>query len=555
MSKCDISIELENPDSTFHSGETINGTVTIAVNKNVNCRALKIAGYWKTHGRGNRDSGRYGEKIVYEGDLQAGETQTYPFSIPIEDRLPLTYHGKLINIDHYVDVRVDIPWGFDPKERKEIIVLPGSEGNLTEPKQPDPHATGLMIGRAAGGIVAVILCLFGILTIPFCVGFPILAVGLVVGFFSFRKLLAEQRVGDVEVVVDSAVIAPSDSLPITVNFTPRKAGKINEIAATLTATETAVSGSGTNKSTHTNNLYKLPFNLKIPTSFQAHQQVSCSGTIAIPDTDAYTFDTGDNEVSWSLKVKIDIPMWPDWLQDVHLRLVPRERLHRDESSREEPVEETAAADQEANLEEEPIATQAATVATAVESTPETAKAAAEQEEPVTPEAPASDPTSPAETAPAEPAPAEPAPAEPAPAEPAPAEPAPPEPAPPEPAPPEPAPVEVTVSLEETCNILNDSGQSTADQARILEAVADQTFELTLTIERVSSTYSWDKNSQYNDGKTIMGILEGTEHQVQILLPSDRNDEVSQLKEGDRWTGTGRITGRDSLFRRIEMNGN
>ncbi len=53
----------------------------------------------------------------------------------------------------------------------------------------------------------------------------------------------------------------------------------------------------------------------------------------------------------------------------------------------------------------------------------------------------------------------------------------------------------------------------------------------------------------------MGILEGTEHQVQILLPSDRNDEVSQLKEGDRWTGTGRITGRDSLFRRIEMNGN
>ena len=88
----------------------------------------------------------------------------------------------------------------------------------------------------------------------------------------------------------------------------------------------------------------------------------------------------------------------------------------------------------------------------------------------------------------------------------------------------------------------------------MEAVANQTFDLTLTIERVSSTYSWDKNSKYNDGKTIMGILAGTDHQIQILIPSDRNDQVNQLKPGDTWTGTGQITGRDSLFRRIEMNG-
>jgi|GEM_PF-973099 len=524
MSKCDISIELENPDSTFHSGETINGTVTIAVNKNVHCRTLKIAGYWKTHGRGNRDSGRYGEKIVYEGDLQAGETQAYPFSIPIEDYLPLSYHGKLINIDHYVDVRLDIPWGFDPKKRREIIVLPGSEGNLTEPKQPDPNALGLKISRSVGGVIAIICCLVGILTIPFCVGIPIFAVGLVIGFFSFRKLLAERRVGEVNLSFDRSIITPNDSLPITVNFTPRKTGKLNAVLATLTATEIAVSGSGTNKSTHTNNLYKLPFNLTSPTSFQAHEKVSCSGSIAIPDTDAYSFDTGDNEVRWKLKVQIDIPLWPDWHQDINLRLVPRERLHRDEVFSGETVEETATTNQEASLPapaEEPIAVQPATIATAGEVTPEPANAAAEPEEAITPESPPppADPTPPVETPP-----------------------------------PEPAPTEATVSLEETCNLLNNSGQSSVDQSRILEAVADQTFDLTITIERVSSTYSWDKNSEYNNGKTIMGILEGTEHQVQILLPSDRNDEVSQLKAGDRWTGTGRITGRDSLFRRVEMNG-
>ncbi len=525
MSKCDISIALENRDSTFQIGDTVNGTVTIGVNKNVTCRALNISGYWKTHGRGNRDSGKYGNVIAYEGDLLAGETQTYAFSIPIEN-VPLTYHGQLINIDHYVDVRVHIPWGFDPKERREFIVVPGNDGGITEPEQPDPNALGLKIGKSIGAIASVIFCLVGILTLPICIGVPILATGLVIGYFTFRKQLAERRLGAVKIAIDTSVVAPGDSLPITVSFTPRKAGKINQVLAILTATETAVSGSGTNKSTHTNSLYKLPFNLQGPESFQAHQKVSFSGALSIPDTDAYSFDTGDNEVSWGLDLKIDIPMWPDWMQKVNLALVPRELLHRDTTASEETVKETTAADEQIPfLEEEPIIAQAAGLA-ATASAP-----------------------------PAEPTPAESVPEVAEPVEPAVAEAVEPEPAPPaEPPPPEPAPVESTISLEETCSRLNDGGLNSVDQDRIMEAVANQPFDLTLTIERVSSTYSWDKHSKYNDGKTIMGTLTGTDHQIQILIPSDRNDQVNQLKPGDTWTGTGQITGRDSLFRRIEMNG-
>ena len=527
MSKCDISIQLDERDPTFRRGDTVTGTVTIDVNKNVNCRALKIAGYWKTHGRGNRDSARYANKVVYEGDLMAGETQTYPFSIPIEDWVPLTYHGKLINIDHYVDVRLDIPWGFDPKKQRELIILPGTGGRIVEPEQPDPDALGLKIGRVIGAIATVVLCLVGIFTLALCVGVPILAAGLATGYFTFRKQLAERRLGEVNVTIDTSVVAPGDSLPITVSFTPRKAGTINQVLATLTATETAISGSGTNKSTHTNKLYNLPFNLQGPESFQAHQKVTFSGTLSMPDTDAYSFDTGDNEVSWGLKVKIDIPMWPDWLQKLNLALVPRELLHQDATVNEEPLEEKPSADEQAPLpflEDEPIVAQAAGLAatasappaepTPAESVPEVAEAVAEPVKPVDPESPP----------------------------------------PAEPPPPEPAPVEPTVSLEETCSLLNDGGRNSVDQDRIMEAVANQTFDLTLTIERVSSTYSWDKNSKYNDGKTIMGILAGTDHQIQILIPSDRNDQVNQLKPGDTWTGTGQITGRDSLFRRIEMNG-
>jgi sporulation-control protein spo0M len=530
MSKCDISIQFENRERTFRSGDTVNGTVTIDVNKNVNCRALKIAGYWKTHGRGNRDSGRYGEKVVFEGDLIAGETQSYPFSISIKD-VPLTYHGKLINIDHYVDVRVDIPWGFDPKKRDDFIVLPGTDGNIVEPEQPDPDALGAQIGKSVGVVATIVFCLVGILTLAYGVGFLFLAVGLLIGFFTFRKQLAERRLGEVKVVMDTSVIAPGDSLPISINCTPRKAGKINEVLATLTATETAVSGSGTNRSTYTNKIYNLPFNLQGPESFQAQQEVSFSGMLAIPDTDAYSFDTGDNEISWDLKIKIDIPMWPDWIQKVNLALVPRELLHGDSTAAEETPETTEAEPSLPFLEEESNVAQLAVLAGAASAPPvdRTPPATISEEQ-----EPAAGPVEAVDAEPVDPEPATPTetPAEPAPVEPA----------------------KAAISLEETCQLLNESGHDTLDQARIMEAVAKQTFSLTLSIERVSSTYSWDKNSQYNDGKTLIGTLEGTNQQIQILIPSDRNDQMNQLKAGDSWTGTGQITGRDSLFHRIEMNG-
>ena len=532
MSKCDISVQFENRESTFRSGDTVNGTVTIDVNKNVNCRALKIAGYWKTHGRGNRDSGRYGEKVVFEGDLIAGETQSYPFSIPIKN-VPLTYHGKLINIDHYVDVRVDVPWGFDPKKRSDFIVLPGTDGSIVEPKQPDPDAIGAQIGKSVGLLGTIAFSLIGILTLP-CPGFLLLVIGVVFGFFTFRKQLAERRLGEVKVVMDTSVIAPSDSLPISIDFTPQKDGSINEVLITLTATETAVSGNGTNKSTHTNKIYNLPFNLQGPESFQAHQKVSFSGMLAIPDTDAYSFDTGDNEVSWDLKIKVDVPMWPDWVQKVNLALVPRELLHGHSTAAKETPETTETTETEPALpflEEELNVTEVATLAGAVAAPPiEPTPPATILEE----QEPAAEPVAAVDAEPVDPEPATPTET--------PAEPPPPEPVPP------------TINLDETCSLLNDSGQDSADQARVMEAVANQTFNLTLNIERVSSTYSWDKNSQYNDGKTLIGTLEGTDHQIQILIPSDRNDQINQLKAGDSWTGTGQITGRDSLFHRIEMNG-
>ncbi|MCP4814403.1 MAG: hypothetical protein GY888_17990, partial [Planctomycetaceae bacterium] len=74
MSKCDISINFENDQDQFRSDQPVTGTVDIQVNKYVDCRSLIVAGLWKTHGRGNRDTGRYAPQSLYKGELQAGQS-------------------------------------------------------------------------------------------------------------------------------------------------------------------------------------------------------------------------------------------------------------------------------------------------------------------------------------------------------------------------------------------------------------------------------------------------------------------------------------------------
>jgi hypothetical protein len=113
--------------------------------------------------------------------------------------------------------------------------------------------------------------------------------------------------------------------------------------------------------------------------------------------------------------------------------------------------------------------------------------------------------------------------------------------------------EPAVSLLETCNLLNTAGRNSTDQDQIIAAVANQSFPLALGITKIAATYSWDKDSPYSDGKTLTGLLDGTEHQIEIQIPGDRNQQIDGLRTGDTWSGTGQITGRDNLFHRVKMN--
>ena len=133
MSKCDISIKFDRPDRTYRGGETVSGEVHVQVNKDITSDGIHLTSFWKTHGYGNTDGGGdHSETLADKSQLTAGQTMTFPFSF-VADRQPMTYHGHHINVDHYVKVAVDVPWAFDPKDEEEFILLPG--------KRP-PEVTG-----------------------------------------------------------------------------------------------------------------------------------------------------------------------------------------------------------------------------------------------------------------------------------------------------------------------------------------------------------------------------------------------------------------------------
>ena len=96
MAKCNLSIELENPDSLYAGGDTITGTVRVDVDSDVNCKGLEVSSGWRTHGRGNVASGTTHTEVVYSGQWTAGEKNEYRFALPI-GLWPPSYHGHYLN--------------------------------------------------------------------------------------------------------------------------------------------------------------------------------------------------------------------------------------------------------------------------------------------------------------------------------------------------------------------------------------------------------------------------------------------------------------------------
>jgi hypothetical protein len=321
MSKCDLHIILDRANGTYVGGEEVTGQLTVRVNKPVKCNGLTIEQCWQTHGRGNHDSGGHFGQTLFTGQWEPGTVHQYPFSFTVPSG-PLTYRGHYLNIDHYIRARVDIPWAIDPKAELEYVLLPGGAAGEDQTPQEE-HVAGIqgaMKKMGKGSLVAAIICL--VIGIIFCFPFGIILipVGLGLLFFSMRNKLAEKKVGQVSFEVPSTNIHSGQRLPVKLMFTPPKAVSLNAVTVTLEGKEQCVSGSGTNRTTHTHKICDQEIILADERRLPADQPVEFESILIIPQTLAYSFSASDNKIIWNLAVRIDIPMWPDWVHSQPLWL-------------------------------------------------------------------------------------------------------------------------------------------------------------------------------------------------------------------------------------------
>lgn len=321
MSACHIEIKFVQPQREYRSGETIQGVVTVEVEKKLRCRAVQLSGYWKTHGRGNTARENYFQRTLRTGDFDSPGTFEFPFEFT-PPHAPLTYHGRYINIDHYVAVRADLPWARDQKCEEEFFLRVGesaSEGATEEITLEQKNGCSVLAGLITSGII---LLISGFLTMKggnlwFLLG---IIPAIAIAFLSLRRHLAEQRLGEVKWGTLNTCY-PNEAMPSLVQVGPIGNVRILDITAAIKGVESAVSGSGTKRTTHSHILHESSEVICKNPAARRGEVLEFPVPLEFPDSQAWSLELPDNQIKWYVTLTIRLAFWPDWTQTREIQFV------------------------------------------------------------------------------------------------------------------------------------------------------------------------------------------------------------------------------------------
>lgn len=493
--QCEVRISFDRPDRTWRGGEMVSGRVAIDVLQQTQTNGIRLTHLWKTHGRGNVDSGAAETIVLAEaGVLSSGETLEFPFSFTAPTH-PLTYRGQLIFIDHYVTAEVDVSWARNPRAEEEFILLPGQvppqfagrRDEIVSLKEVSSFKPGLLLKIilfALMGVVLAALAMMAVILIPI-----ILIISAVVWM---KRRALKSRLGDVTLELPHKIVAPGEAWPVSISFTARRAFQLNRISVTLTGIESAASGSGTDKTTHTHSLLKDEHLMLETTQIEAGQAIQQRVLLTFPETRAFSFEGSDNSIKWTADVRIDLPRFPDWVESVPLQVVPSEFLTdfhppganaefsgqsgndsaaawtRDSDGAE--VQEDRSDDAEPQDEDQPVSLR----------TPEAAK-----------------------------------------------------------------------SIRDLVAQLDAVSRHSSRRTEIVRASAGVPMQVSVSVDRiVSGGIAPADNGDWTAGKSVTGTIDGTRQTIQILAAPEATAILETLRAGDLWTTVIQVTDWDSLYHRI-----
>ena len=506
MSKCQISITFDRSDRVYYGGETVRGTVRLLVDEQTKSNGVKLTHRWKTHGRGNSDSGLPDEIILVEPRiLQAGEQLEFPFAITSPSH-PVTYRGHLVYIDHYVRVDVDVPWAKNPCAEEEYELRPGIRPELfTGERSKVVSLTAQTAETSVGPIGKIILgSILALLLVAVAMTalFLLPIILIVVGFIWVRKKALKSRLGEVEVSVPHVVVAPTEDWTFGIRFTPRKSFVVNSIYAELIAEESATSGSGTNKTTHKHKVLTEKHILREGGLLDPEALVDEKITITFPATNSYSFELSDNSLKWTINFCIDIPSFPDWTHTESLQVVPLEFLgEQARLPNTSAVSSPTALSGSATLPFDRVPAFSPSGVVAPKTT-----AVQGMSSPALP--PDEHWSVSSENTPPE-------------------------------------------SIEELLSLLESAGRNSPQRNLILEAAANEVYDITVVVDRISTSFGiTDAAPEFSNGKTVIGQIAGTQRPIEVVAPESMNSELESFRRGDTWQSSVTITGWDSLYNRL-----
>lgn len=337
MSKCDLQISLDRPERIYKFGEPIAGVVKISAHDEFFCRKLTLIREWKTEGRGNlAGGGEEGMFFAEDTKFHSGETREFPFRF-IGLSGPASYEGHYLKVIWQLRAQVDIPLAVDIKHAEKFVLVGGETSEeillgIETPEVTTPATAGELAERTTMAKVLALPCLIlGLAMIYWSGWYPVaLGLGLMVAafggwqfFFMFRNKLAQKKVGAVEVEISRDTLRPGEAVDCNVFLPAGETTRLKKITATLKGEERVVSGLGNHKTTHTHTIQ----NLVVESGNQngvsvANNKIQFALSLQIPANAPSTFHAPDNALHWAIRVRVDIPEWPDWVREFPITVMP-----------------------------------------------------------------------------------------------------------------------------------------------------------------------------------------------------------------------------------------
>lgn len=345
MPACDVSIEFDDKSRGFRPGEPIQGRVVVRCETACKCDALTLGFGWKTHGRGNEASGHDSHDVLFAGEWEPG-THAYPFRLEAPDG-PLTYRGRALNVDWYVEARADVPWAIDPKASMDVLLVPWTDADVASqdaqqraarPQENYWHGPEVKTAireqrdrkasvRSAGigGVLLFVAAALCAPIAPFELTFVFALGGAILGGFWLYHWLTGRSLGGTPVVsLDKAQVEAGDSVRVQIAFTPPRDTVIERATARLQCTEIVVRGSGTDKRTFREEIHAEAMELATPGAHLPRlAPVQWSAQFRIPDDAPFSFSARDNQLRWSVALTIDTEGAPAWKEDAPFVVRPR----------------------------------------------------------------------------------------------------------------------------------------------------------------------------------------------------------------------------------------